>query len=140
MLDDGPGHRRRVFRPEGDRPAALVDEGVHFLRDDVGRLARALFEELGGLEDRGPQLAVAVELEEALGRGLDRLPDLDLAGEDVVRALDRGQLFFGGGVGAHDSVKIPILRNFSVARLEELGRGHRASGRRGSGEVLVHGL
>ena len=46
-----------------ERPVAVV-EGVHLLRDDVGRLADAAREQLGRLEDRRADLAVAEAGEE----------------------------------------------------------------------------
>ena len=36
VLDDGPDDRGRVLGPQGQGPAALVDERVHLFGDDVG--------------------------------------------------------------------------------------------------------
>ena len=57
--------------PQRLRPPAGVLEGVHLLLDDVGRLADAAGEQLGRLEGRRLDAAVAGGLEDALGDGLD---------------------------------------------------------------------
>ena len=122
VLDDGPDDRRRVLRPQGQGPPALVDERVHLFGDDVGGRARALLEELGRLENGGPELAEAVELECFPGQALEGLPLLDLAGEDVVSPFDRlrgkkrrlrlERVRLDQSVFAHRSSKTPSLRIF----------------------------
>ena len=51
VLEVGADHRGGELRTERDAAAALVREGVHFLFDDVGRLADSAAEELRMLED-----------------------------------------------------------------------------------------
>ncbi len=122
VLDDRPDDRGRVFRPQGQRPAALVGERVHFLDHDVRGLAGALLEELGGFENGGPELAVAVELESSPGGRPRRLcQDLDFPGQDVLGALDGGQLFFGGASSVSLFDEDPQLPDFLVALGDELG-------------------
>ncbi len=41
VLDEGPHHRRRALRPQGQVAVALVLEVVHLLADDIGALAHA---------------------------------------------------------------------------------------------------
>ena len=41
VLDVGANHRGGVLRPQRERGAVAVLEGVHFLGDDVGILAHA---------------------------------------------------------------------------------------------------
>ena len=68
VLDVGAADRRRRLGPQRDRAAAEVVEGEHLLADDVGRLADRALEELGVLEDRGLDAAVAGAGEDG-GRG-----------------------------------------------------------------------
>jgi hypothetical protein len=112
VLHDGPDDRGGVLRPEGQGPPALVGERVHLFGDDVGGRARPLLEELGGLEDGGPELPEVVELESLPGQALEGLPLLDLAGEDVLGPPDGGELLLGRKVFAHRSSKTPSLRIF----------------------------
>ena len=112
VLDDGPGDGRRVFGAEGDGPAPLVDEGVHLLDDDIRGRAGPSFEELGVLDDRGPELAVAVELEGPPDGGLGGLPGADLGREDVLGSLDGGEVLLRRGLFAHFSTKTPSFRTF----------------------------
>ena len=59
--DEGAADAGGVFRPQRERFAAAIGEGVHLLGDDVGGLADAAREQLGELEDRRRHLAIAVE-------------------------------------------------------------------------------
>src|SRR5439155_25158185 len=63
VLDVGPHERGRRLWTERQRLAATVIEGVHLLRDDVGLVADAPREQLRPLEERHPDLLVAVRLE-----------------------------------------------------------------------------
>jgi hypothetical protein len=87
VLDVRPRHRGRRLRAQGDVAAALVDEAVHLLADDVGRLAHAADEELGLLEHRGADLAVAVAGEDAASGLVHRGPDRGLRRQEVAGAL-----------------------------------------------------
>ena len=68
---EGAADAGGVFRPQGQRLAAAILEGVHLLGDHVGGLADAAGEQLGELEDRRRHLAIAVEARH-LARGVDR--------------------------------------------------------------------
>ena len=107
VFDDGPDDGRRVFGTKRQRPAAFVGEGVHFLDDDVGRFPRSFFEELGGLENRGPEFAVSVAFENPPGRGFGELPGFDFSRKDVLGPLDGGEDLFALGFVAHFSTKTP---------------------------------
>ena len=56
-----------IFRPERQRFAATVLEGVHLLRHHVGGLADAAGEQFGELEDRRRHFPVAVEARDVAG-------------------------------------------------------------------------
>ena len=88
VLDERAHQARRGLGAQGDALAALVGERVHLLLDDVGRLAGALGEQFLALDDGRADFGVPVALEEAARHGLDALPALDLAGEDVVGSSD----------------------------------------------------
>src|SRR2546430_538952 len=89
MLEVGAGDRRRAFRAQGQRAAALVLERVHLLLDDVGARAGGALEERGVLEGGRLDRAVAIERAEALGLSDDELPERLLGRKDVVGAARR---------------------------------------------------
>src|SRR5262249_16074882 len=62
--------------------------GVHLLLDDVRGLADLAAEERGVLDDRGPDLGVALELGVAAERPLEALPASHLVGKDIVHPPD----------------------------------------------------
>ena len=66
VLEVGAAHPGRVLRTQRERAAALVLEGEHLLLHDVRRLPHPAREQLGGLEDRGLDVAVARRLEQLL--------------------------------------------------------------------------
>ena len=90
VLDEGPHDAGGPLRPHGDGVLPLVDERIHLLFDDVGRIADGAAEQLGLLQDRDPDLGKAVQLENPAGGRLDMLPFLHLAGKYVVETLDAG--------------------------------------------------
>src|SRR3990172_3781602 len=89
VLDVGAQERRGRLGPERERVAAAVVEGVHLLLDDVGLVADPAREELGALEERQPDLPVAVALEGLPPRGPHALPLARPRGQDVAHAPDR---------------------------------------------------
>ena len=64
VLEVGAAHRRGALGAQRQRAPAGVLEGVHLLLDDVGRLAHAAGEQLGGLEGRRLDAPVAGGLED----------------------------------------------------------------------------
>ena len=68
VLEVGAADRRGALGAQRQRAPAGVLEGVHLLLDDVGRLAHAAGEELGGLEGRRLDAPVAGRLEDPRAR------------------------------------------------------------------------
>ena len=92
VLEVGAADRGRRFGTERQRAVTAVLERVGLLLDDVGALARGADEELGVLEARGHDPAVAVERAEALRLARDALPERLVGREDVVRSSRRFEL------------------------------------------------
>ena len=86
VLEVRPDDRRRRLRAQRQRAVAAVEERVHLLRDDVRPLARRAGEQLGVLEHRRVDPAIAVQRAQPLELPLDQLPGRLLGREDVVRA------------------------------------------------------
>ena len=61
VLGDGPHDARGGLRTQRQRPVALVAEGVHLLRDDIGRFPHPTLEKGGVLEDRRLDVAITGE-------------------------------------------------------------------------------
>ncbi len=93
VRDAGADDARRRFGPQRQRIVATVPERVHLLLDDVGELADRALEELGALEQRQPDLAIAVLREDFAGRAFEQLPRRRLVGQHVVHAADGLQGF-----------------------------------------------
>src|SRR5204863_3867735 len=66
VLEVGAADTSGALGPQRERAPALVLEGEHLLLHDVGGLPHAAREELGGLEDRRVDEAVAGLLEQLL--------------------------------------------------------------------------
>jgi len=79
-------HARGGFRPQRQALAVAVLEGIHLLLDDVGHLADRTAEELGVLDDRQADLAVAVVLDEVAHGVLEIAPGGGILREHVVHA------------------------------------------------------
>src|SRR5436190_13217848 len=91
VLDVGAADRGRALGPQRERAAASVLERVHLLLDDVRAGPGCAREEVGVLEARRLDAAVAVERAEALHLPRHPLPLRLFGGEDVVgsaRGLD----------------------------------------------------
>ena len=84
VLDVGAGDRRRALGAERQRPVGAVGERVHLLLDDVRSLPGRAQEELGVLEDRRLDRAVAVERGQPLHLAGHAPPQRLLGREDVV--------------------------------------------------------
>ena len=70
----------RRLRAERQARLVTVDERVHLLLDDIGRLAERAGEELRPLDDGEADLPVAVAQEDGPSGLLDRLPPVALLG------------------------------------------------------------
>ena len=96
--DIGARDSRGEFGAQRQRIAALVGEGVHFLRHDIGGLADRAREHLGRLEHRHVDAAEAIQPANALER-VEHLGETALLGaENVLRAADA----IGGLDTGHD--------------------------------------
>ena len=91
MLERGPHDRRGPFGPKRQAPAAAVYERIHFLFDDVGRIADAAYEEFGRLENRRANLAVAEPIGERADPRFERAPAAGFGSDEVLRSAGRGE-------------------------------------------------
>ncbi len=62
VRDKSARHAGRAFRAQRNAFAASVLERIHFLGDNIGRVAQRAGKHVGKLEDRRRNLAEAVEL------------------------------------------------------------------------------
>ena len=84
VLEHGARRARGAFGAQGYGAASLVEEGVHFLLDDVGGVADAALEELRVLKDGSAHLAKAMQGGFAAHDGLDDLPLYGFLGKNVL--------------------------------------------------------
>ena len=89
VLDVRTADRRRALRPQRQRTAAAILEGVHLLLDDVGALTRRPLEELRVLEPGSLDAGVAVQRAQALHLPRHGLPQRLFGRKDVVRSARR---------------------------------------------------
>jgi len=93
VLHDRAHHPGGEFRPQRELLAVEpVLEGVHLLLDDVGDLADALDEQLGGLDDRRADLLVAVAAQPVGYPRLEPLPQRRVRRQQIVHAAHGGEL------------------------------------------------
>ena len=92
VLDVGATDWRGPLGPQRERALGGVLEGEHLLAHDVGRLADAAGEQLGGLERGRLDPLVAGALEQRAGAGLERGAHVRLLAEHVIRAARRFEL------------------------------------------------
>ena len=86
VLEQRAHDARRQLGPQRHAAVALVDERVHLFFDDVGRLADAAREQLGRLEDRRADLAVAEPVRDLAAVGFEPAPTRRFGRKDVLRA------------------------------------------------------
>ena len=87
-------HGRRAFRTQRELIAVhRVDEGIHFLFDDVGHFPDAAREDLGVLKNRRADFLKTVALEDVDRGFFDLVPDGGVLREHVVHALDARKFF-----------------------------------------------
>ena len=75
VLDVGAHHRRRGFRPQRQRAAVAILEGVHLLADDVGVFAHAAREQRRLFQDGRADLVVVVGAEDFARDASTLVPD-----------------------------------------------------------------
>ena len=125
VFDRRAHDRRGHLRAEGEvLPVQLVDEAVHLLLDDVGRLADRAAEERGVLEERRADAAVAVAPRPGAHRLLEALPKLGLVREDVVHPPHR--LDGLGHKGGRSTRRPSSSRRGQRPRAAPCRRGHRS--------------
>jgi len=96
VLDKGADDAGGELGPQGQRIVALVDKGVHLLFDNVGGVADAAGEKLGGFKDGHIQPPKARPLRQLTHIGAHVLPVGLLLGQGVEgagRALETGHGF-----------------------------------------------
>ena len=115
VLHVGAADGRGALGPQRDRTPAAVVERVHLLLDDVGRFADTAREQLGGLERRRLDAAVARCVEERACAGLQGRAPLGLLGQHVEGAARRADLVRQRSACAAGAAS-SSLRNGFVAR------------------------
>ena len=89
MLDVGPHHRSRAFRPQREGGAVAVLERVHLFADDVGFFAHAAREQLRLLENRRADLVVIRGAKDFPRLPLDEIPEVARRRQNVPSPFDR---------------------------------------------------
>ena len=81
--------RRRAFRAQRQGVTVhRIGERVHFFFDDVGDFAHTAHEQLGALDDRRPDILVAVAPEHFAHGVLEEFPQRGLLRQDIVHPAD----------------------------------------------------
>ncbi len=88
MLDTGANTTRGTLGTQGEAVPVAIDEGIHFLFDDIGNFTDRPLEQLGLLDDRHADFPVAIGFEHAAHAVLDKLPGPRLLRQDIVHAPD----------------------------------------------------
>jgi hypothetical protein len=91
VVEEGADHRRGPLGAHREALPGPVGEGVHLLLDDVGRLPHGPREELGALQQGGPDLPEAVPPGVGAERRLERGPPFGLGGKDILHPPDGRQ-------------------------------------------------
>ena len=89
VFDDGAYTARCALRTEAQGVTVTVREAVHLLLDDIGDLADGAFEQVGDLDERGPNLRIAITGKDLPGRVFDSLPGTDPFRQDVMHPANR---------------------------------------------------
>ena len=90
VFNRGAADTGGTLRTQGDGAVALIGKGVHFLADHIGGIPYPALEQLGMLEGRGTDLAVAVQRGSREQGTLDILPAGGLGGEKIIGAAGAG--------------------------------------------------
>ena len=99
VLQVRPAHGRRALGSQRQAAATAVVERVHLLLHDVGRLANAAGEQLGGLERRRLDAPVAGGAEDAVGVRFQHRAPRGVGGEHIKRATGSLKRAHGSGPG-----------------------------------------
>ncbi|MNE43981.1 hypothetical protein D3C80_1381860 [compost metagenome] len=94
-----------AFRAQGQGVAVTIIEGVHLFFDDVGDFTDRALEQLGELDDRRTDLAIAIGIQQAGDGVLEITPQRRLLGQDVVHATN-GLQRFAHGKSLNNSVSV----------------------------------
>src|SRR5690606_36147237 len=99
-------------------------ERVHFLIDYVGALADTTREQIGELEDRQSDLAIAIAVEQLCERCFKVAPDRRLRRQDIVHATNglQGLAQLGSLSAAHDQrgIGLSLLAGLATNELFQL--------------------
>ena len=90
VFNGGAADTGGTLRTQGDGTVALIGKGIHFLADHIGGIPYPALEQLGMLEGRGTDLAVAVQCSSREQGTLDILPAGGLGGEKIIGAAGAG--------------------------------------------------
>jgi len=88
MLNIGANNGGGVLRPQSQRTAIAVFEGIHLFIDDVGFFANAAREQSRLLENRGTNLLIVKTREDAAGGRFHLIPDSARRRQDVAHSFD----------------------------------------------------
>ncbi len=123
VLDVGAHHRGGRLRTQGQQVALAVGEGVHLFFDDVGVFADAAGEQFGFLHDGNADLGKTEFFKKGGGRFLDVLPELHLAGQNVLETSDKLDhvkiLCWGGSAagfcrGSAPQIRLPLTTGYQM--------------------------
>jgi hypothetical protein len=101
VFEIGPRERGCSLRPERQRIAASVGEGVHLFFDDIRGFADPPGKKLRPFNDRDAHFRKAESLENVPGGLFDKLPFPDFIGEDIIESTN--------GFDIHDTVPAPFF-------------------------------
>lgn len=87
VFDKTSRNARRAFRFQRDRAVAFVEKGVHFLIDDVCRIAHAAQEQFGMFKSRRADFFDVEKARRFTDGVFDIMPFVTVLGEDVFRTL-----------------------------------------------------
>ena len=87
VFDKTSRNARRAFRFQRDRAVAFVEKGVHFLIDDVRRIAHAAQEQFGMFKSRRADFFDVEKARRFTDGVFDIMPFVTVLGEDVFRTL-----------------------------------------------------
>ena len=109
VLDVSPHHGSRGFRAQRQRFLVAIAEGVHFLHHDVRLGSHAAGEERRLFQNRRANLTVVISGKDAMGLGLDALPQTCVGRQQVARSLH--------GTNWFDSIRHVSLASVFRAKL-----------------------
>ena len=82
----GPHGRCRVFRTQGDAPAAAVGKGIHFLRYHIGGIADPPLKQLRRFKHRRTDFSVSVAAAQLADNAFHIIPFIGIFRENILRA------------------------------------------------------